>query len=904
MALKLKGSTSGFVALDSPAVAGNNTITLPDSNGSANQVWANDNTAGVTTYTQVTINRNGDIVTPGTLSIGGTITYEDVTNVDSVGIITARTDIHLGDKLVHYGDTNTAIRFPAADTITAETGGSERLRITSVGQVLVGLATARNTQMVVYGDGTDDNKPAILFQNPTTGTANNSTGIYIGGNHNDAHGYVWNYEAQALIFGTNNTEKLRITSAGKVGIGEDSPETLLHLKSATAPILTIQNTTNTSYTGIHFDRAADDTQFAIYSYDSSHGSQANNVQFYNYQSGALSFHTNSTERLTITAAGSVGVGTDNPNRKFTLYNDTTTRLNLKSLATSTVGLEFGDPADENVGYIVYDNTADSMQFGVNAGLRATITSAGNMGLGVVPSGWASAQAGDFYAFQAGTGAALFGRGSGDLDRGGISVNYYHTGSAQKYIGNGNANRIYLEDGAIVCSYAAANSSGAGAALTWVQRFKIDADGQFLIGTNATANSKPSGFSSRLQVEGTSATTSSISMVRNSNDDNGPYLSFGKSRGTAVNSNVAVSLNDPLGQIDWTGSDGSNAFNNFASIRCYVDATPGNADAPGRLSFYTTPDSSTTPTERMRITRNGSVHIGNYTNDGDDFSTHTNLWIGGNGNMYAETSAGGGKSFSMSQNAHIDAGGDWTYVNTDEASNIYHYAGDIGIRNTASGTAGNTLTWTNSGKFGVNGDFMWGQDWSNTLWDSSSENGWYYRRAEGSMQMANNTGYGYSLLYMNKNTTGGSNDYRYIDFYWDSSSKGSITGDGSNTAYNTSSDHRLKENIVDITDGITRLKQLKPRRFNWIADSTNTLQDGFIAHEVSSFIPEAVTGTKDRVVTQAEVDANTQPQNDTAGTPIYQQMDYAKVTPLLTAALQEAIAEIETLKTKVAALESA
>ena len=202
-----------------------------------------------------------------------------------------------------------------------------------------------------------------------------------------------------------------------------------------------------------------------------------------------------------------------------------------------------------------------------------------------------------------------------------------------------------------------------------------------------------------------------------------------------------------------------------------------------------------------------------------------------------------------------------------------------------------------------GDVAMGEHKSDTLWDSTSENGWYYRRNEGSLAMANNTGHGFSLMYMNKNTTNGNNDNRYIDFYWDTTSKGSITGNGSNTAYNTSSDYRLKENIIDITDGITRLKQLKPRRFNWIADSTNTVQDGFIAHEVSSFIPEAVTGTKDRVVTQSEVDANTQPQNDEAGTPIYQQMDYAKVTPLLTAALQEAITKIETLETKVAALEA-
>jgi len=101
---------------------------------------------------------------------------------------------------------------------------------------------------------------------------------------------------------------------------------------------------------------------------------------------------------------------------------------------------------------------------------------------------------------------------------------------------------------------------------------------------------------------------------------------------------------------------------------------------------------------------------------------------------------------------------------------------------------------------------------------------------------------------------------------------------------------LKENIENITDGITRLKQLLPRKFNWIADSTNTLVDGFIAHEVSLVIPEAVVGEKDAVREDGSIKT--------------QVMDYGKVTPLLTAALQEAIAKIEVLETKVAALEAA
>ena len=77
----------------------------------------------------------GILTATGNVSIGGTVTYEDVTNIDSIGIITARTGIHIDDSIVHIGDTNTKIRFPDADTITAETGGTEKLRITGIGSV-------------------------------------------------------------------------------------------------------------------------------------------------------------------------------------------------------------------------------------------------------------------------------------------------------------------------------------------------------------------------------------------------------------------------------------------------------------------------------------------------------------------------------------------------------------------------------------------------------------------------------------------------------------------------------------------------------------------------------------------------------------------------------------------------
>ncbi len=113
--------------------------------------------------------------------------------------------------------------------------------------------------------------------------------------------------------------------------------------------------------------------------------------------------------------------------------------------------------------------------------------------------------------------------------------------------------------------------------------------------------------------------------------------------------------------------------------------------------------------------------------------------------------------------------------------------------------------------------------------------------------------------------------------------GSIVAGASSTSYNTSSDYRLKENIAPVTDGITRLQQLKPSRFNFIADSDRTV-DGFIAHEVQTIVPEAITGEKDAV--------------DDDGNPIYQGIDQSKLVPLLTAALQEAIAKIEALEQRL------
>ena len=149
--------------------------------------------------------------------------------------------------------------------------------------------------------------------------------------------------------------------------------------------------------------------------------------------------------------------------------------------------------------------------------------------------------------------------------------------------------------------------------------------------------------------------------------------------------------------------------------------------------------------------------------------------------------------------------------------------------------------------------------------------------------------------------------------------GSISVGSSATAYNTSSDYRLKENVVDMSGAITRLKTLTPKRFSWIADENSELLDGFLAHEVDEVVPQAIHGEKDEtkdVGTIKDADGNVLSENvlesakehgqtweKTATENIYQGIDQAKLVPLLTGALQEAITKIESLEARVAALET-
>jgi hypothetical protein len=147
--------------------------------------------------------------------------------------------------------------------------------------------------------------------------------------------------------------------------------------------------------------------------------------------------------------------------------------------------------------------------------------------------------------------------------------------------------------------------------------------------------------------------------------------------------------------------------------------------------------------------------------------------------------------------------------------------------------------------------------------------------------------------------------------------GKISSSGLGTVYGTTSDYRLKTDAQPMTGSIDRLKALNPINFEWISDGSRV--DGFLAHEVQSIVPEAVTGTQDamksvvNVVTPAvnatydEEGNQLTPEipevTETTQIPDYQSIDQGKIVPLLTSALQDAIAKIEALETRLEALES-
>ena len=264
-------------------------------------------TAGVATANQFSGNITGTAATfSGNVTVGGVLTYDDVTNVDSLGIITARSGVSIADSIFHTGDTNTAIRFPAADTFTVETAGAETLRITSAGLVGIGTNDPATSLEVFTDDDTDINNSGgtnntnsilrLYNKNGSDGTGvNNYTGIRFDvayGARSSAYlNYVRTGDNQgAFLFKARNAassypELLRITSAGRVGINSATPDRDLEVVKDGNAFIRAKNTSSS----VNIDILASSSAAFV-------GPQSNHD---------LGLQTNNVERLRITSTGGV-----------------------------------------------------------------------------------------------------------------------------------------------------------------------------------------------------------------------------------------------------------------------------------------------------------------------------------------------------------------------------------------------------------------------------------------------------------------------------------------------------------------------------------------------------------------------------------------------------------------------
>jgi len=271
----------------------------------------------------------------------------------------------------------------------------------------------------------------------------------------------------------------------------------------------------------------------------------------------------------------------------------------------------------------------------------------------------------------------------------------------------------------------------------------------------------------------------------------------------------------------------------------------------------TPDIVFAParTARMTITNAGNVGIGN-TNPEDFGSLVDNLVIGTtsgeNGMTIASGTSNSGR-IQFADNTSSPFRGAIEYAHSSDAM-LFYTAGSQRMRIDSSGRL--LVNQTANTGFRFVSTALGAEGCVDCI--SSSTNGYYALRID---MHANNN---YAVLFRQ----GGSN-------------VGSILTQSGATSYNTSSDYRLKESVTYDFDATTRLKQLKPCRFNFKAYADTTV-DGFLAHEVQSVVPEAITGTHN------EVDAN--------GNPVYQGIDQSKLVPLLVKTIQELEARITALET--------
>ncbi len=296
--------------------------------------------SGVTTTTSLNVT--------GNVSVGGTLTYEDVTNIDSVGMITARTDITLGSSIIHLGDTNTKIRFPNNNQINLETNGNSRITVGSGGNVTFSNELRIPDSIAHVGD----NDTQIRFPADDT-----------------------------VSFETAGSERLRITSAGKIGIGTDSPDSdaYIHIVGQdNGKIILEDNSGNGANFRKNYIGIVNSDNLVLAADEDDLGS-----------SSSIRFRIDGSEKVRITSGGRVAIGTDSGGNDDTddivVSGSGKRGITVCSTDGSECRLTFADGlsgVNAVAGNITYDHSVDRMDFYTNTTRRVSITNTGRVGIGL------------------------------------------------------------------------------------------------------------------------------------------------------------------------------------------------------------------------------------------------------------------------------------------------------------------------------------------------------------------------------------------------------------------------------------------------------------------------------------------------------------------------------------------
>ena len=522
-------------------------------------------------------NITAGIITATTFSGNGSA-LTGVASTDNIITGTAATftsDVNIADSIIHVGDTNTKIRFPAADTFTIETAGSERIRVGAAGSVGIGTDDPESALHVV---GNIPNAPmnfgvhigahsgyGIMQFTAATGGI-----IDFGESGVDSVGrIIYTHSDNALAFQTGNSEAIRIDSSQRLLVNTATTRTNYDNGSVTSNLLHVERTAASGNAGISIcanaATAADAGAIIYMGRTSATSNGGNTIVEDDDLIGRISFQ-----------------GADGSE--------------LVEAACIRVDVDGAPAANDMPGRIEFHTTSDGS---AGATERVRITSTGRTGININNPDSYNSSGNNLVLGDTGNNAGMT-IVSSTTNNGHI---FFADGTAS---GAQNRGIIKYEHGNDAMAFNTAES----------EAFRIDSSQRLLIGGNsARANFNNGSRTAFLQLEGTSSNidSSSLALVYNQNSTgNASNIYFGKTRGGSVGDNSALNqAGDRLGNISFQGNDGTQ-FVDAAHIRAFTDGTPGADDMPGRLVFSTTADGATSPTERLRITSAGLVGIGTAT----------------------------------------------------------------------------------------------------------------------------------------------------------------------------------------------------------------------------------------------------------------------------------------------------